>query len=184
MKNKPVMLAHIATDIIFKRNNNILLLKRSATNKVPGQYSFISDKCDEGESIIDCAIREAYEEIGIHVQVENLQFAHVVHKIIRSNIPSKDWIFFFIVEDWQGEPFNKEPEKYSEMTWFSSSELPLSFGETHRQAIMQWQNKQHLSLLYEQIRAFSNTLKLYKFENSQAGAPCLTHLEPKALYLK
>lgn len=148
MNNHPLpMLAHVAADTILKKNDKILLLKRSPSSKIPGQYSLIGGKCDEGESVIDCAIREAYEEIGVQLQTKDLQFAHVVHKIIPGN--TKDWIFFFfITESWQGEPFNKEPEKHCEMTWFPINELPLSLGETHRQAITKWCNKQYFSILY------------------------------------
>lgn len=148
MEHKPLpMLANIGADVIFKKDDKILLLQRSATNKNPGQYTFVGGKSDAGESITDTAIREAFEEVGVRIQPKDLQFIHVIQKIMPRNAHNKDWFFFiFVVDTWQGELYNKEPQKHSQMAWFSLNDLPKGLGETHRQAIIQWQNKQYCSV--------------------------------------
>lgn len=143
MNQKPIpMFAHIAVDVIFKKNDHILLLKRISKSAIPGKYSFIGGKCDEGESIVEAVIREAQEEVGARIQPEDLNLVHVVHKVMPGSTPGKDWIFFiFMVERWQGELLNKEPEKHSEMTWVTLDQLPLDLGEVHAQAIAEWRKK-------------------------------------------
>lgn len=151
MKKQSIpMLAHIAVDTIFKKDNQILLLRRSQTFKVPGQYSFIGGKCDEGESIVETAIREAYEEIGVVIRSEDLTFAHVVQKRMKS--PHKDWIFFFfVVETWQGDITNKETEKHESVGWFDINKLPTGFGPIHHKALIGWQNKSLWSISYDEM---------------------------------
>lgn len=48
------------------RNNKLLLLRRGETAPwMPGRYCLPGGKLDKGETLIDCAVRELYEETGI-----------------------------------------------------------------------------------------------------------------------
>lgn len=141
------MLAHIAVDVILTKDDQILLLQRFGTSSTPGKHSLIGGKCDEGESIIQAAAREVYEEIGVHIEPEDLQFVHVIHKIMPGDAPHKDWFFFFFaVTRWHGEPFNKEPKKHKTLAWFPLNALP-TLGETHLQAINEWRKANFYSIV-------------------------------------
>lgn len=141
------MLAHIAVDVILTKDDKILLLERVGTDNKSGKHSLIGGKCDEGESIIQAAIREVYEEIGIHLEQEDLKFVHVIHKVMPGDATQKDWFFFFfVVTRWQGEPFNKEPKKHSNLAWFPLKTLP-TLGETHLQAINEWRKANFCSIV-------------------------------------
>jgi ADP-ribose pyrophosphatase YjhB (NUDIX family) len=77
-----------------------------------------SGHLEAGESVVDTAVREAREEIGVAVRPEDLTFAHVSHLAPeRVNV-------FFVAEKWAGEPYNAEPHKCSEIAWWPLRELP------------------------------------------------------------
>lgn len=61
----------------IKRGNEILMLNR---NKAPdmGKWNGIGGKFEEGETPLDCIIREAYEETGIRFREENLLYTGAV----------------------------------------------------------------------------------------------------------
>lgn len=103
------------------QDDNILLLERQNTGYMDGRYSFVAGHVEPGESVTDAMIREAREEAGMTVRLENLQFSHVCHR------RSSDFLyydFFFRTEQWMGEIVNLEPEKCSDLSWFPLCSLP------------------------------------------------------------
>ena len=66
--------------------------------------------------------REASEEAGITIKPENLQFAHVMHRMAEEERID----FFFIAKSWEGTPTNKEPEKCDDLSWFLLLDLPTN----------------------------------------------------------
>ncbi|MBR5129852.1 MAG: NUDIX domain-containing protein [Alphaproteobacteria bacterium] len=88
-----------------------------------GYYLLPGGHVDEGERVIDAAIRELKEELGITVIAQDLQFIMVK--------PDEKYInFFFRVLKWQGIPHNMEPEKHADIAW-----LDLSHSEIYPDVI-------------------------------------------------
>lgn len=111
-----------AVFVIFRRGESILLARRlggwgSGLLCPPGGH------VEPGESFFAAAIREVCEEVGIQLDVKKLIPYHIMH---RKNTEGQERIdMYFVVENWQGEPVNKEPHKCSELLWVSQNHLPV-----------------------------------------------------------
>lgn len=110
-----------AVYLLFLRDNQLLLQKRANTGYKDGEYGLPSGHKEANESIIDAAIREAMEEVGITIAPENLQLAHSSN---RKSTDREYLDFYFWVESWEGEICNAEPHKCAELTWQSIENLP------------------------------------------------------------
>jgi 8-oxo-dGTP diphosphatase len=63
--------------IVLRDKNKVLFVQRSATKKsLPNIWAFASGTMEEGEAVEATLVREAKEELGIDVEVEN-NFASV-----------------------------------------------------------------------------------------------------------
>lgn len=65
---------HVATAVlVIKRRGRILLLKRGRTDPwMPGKWCLPGGAVDRGEGPFEAAIREAYEEAGLDLQVQDI----------------------------------------------------------------------------------------------------------------
>lgn len=109
--------------------------RRKNTGYADGMYSLPAGHVEDGESLTTCVVREAYEEIGIHIDPIDLQLVHTMHRFekdIRMD-------FFFMVKKWHGDPRNCEPEKCDDLDWFLLTALPQNTVPYIRAAIEFWQ---------------------------------------------
>ena len=108
----------IATLCLLIKGNEILLAKKKRGFGV-GKWNGTGGKVEEGEEIIDAAIRETKEEIG--VDIANPEKVGVLH----FRFPYKsDWdqdVHLFLAKEWQGEP--KESDEMAPK-WFKLNEIP------------------------------------------------------------
>ena len=88
--------------LLRRGDGRILLLERANTGYADGQLCPPSGHLEQGESVIDGAIREASEEVGITIDPGNLTFVHVVHH----RAPGSEGRigFFFLTEKRAGHP--------------------------------------------------------------------------------
>lgn len=113
----------LAAYIIPRRGNEVLLSLRKNTGYRDGFYSLVAGHVEANESTEDGAIREAREESGIELRVDQLKFVYLMHRL--SNEPNDEYIdVFFEVRQWQGELTNQEPEKCGGLDWFAIDNLP------------------------------------------------------------
>jgi 8-oxo-dGTP diphosphatase len=106
--------------LLLVKDGCVLFGRRQNTGFEDGAWHLPSGHLEAGESMEDALIREADEEVGVTIAPESVRFSHVMH-----NSSSGGRIaFFFTVQDWQGEPENREPDKCSDLAWFSLDELP------------------------------------------------------------
>ncbi len=112
--------------IILRKDNKILLLRRAETAKVFGGYWHLhTGKIEDGESPKQAALRECFEEVGINVDL-TLEFV-CYNKIPSIHNPQETWedvCFYFGAELGDQTPINNEPDKVMEMGWFSVVDLP------------------------------------------------------------
>lgn len=121
----------VTVHLLFFRENQILLLRRFNTGFEDGNYSVPAGHLDGDETVRMAAVREAFEEIGVHIEVEDIAFATVMHR--KSNDERVD--FFVHVKAWDGEPFNSEPNKCDELRWCNLNVLPENTIPYVRRAI-------------------------------------------------
>lgn len=121
----------VTVHLFFFREDQILLLRRFNTGYADGQYSIPAGHLDGGETVIAAAAREALEEVGVHIEAQDIQFSSVMHR--RDGDERVD--FFVNISSWMGEPANAEPDKCDELLWVKIEELPLNTIPYIRQAL-------------------------------------------------
>lgn len=123
---------HSAVYLLLVRENKLLLLRRTNTGYEDGKLSLVAGKIDGNEEVKRAAAREAWEESGVRVDPADLEVASVMHRLSDTG----EWIDFFLtVKCWEGEPYNREPDKCSEMAWYPLDGLPGDMIPHVRQAV-------------------------------------------------
>jgi 8-oxo-dGTP diphosphatase len=114
-------------DLIFRKDGKILFVKRQNTGYKDGFYALPGGHVDPGENYSQAACREGLEEVGIKLTANQLKqvltFQAYDVDAVRTGV-------FFEVTDWQGEPYNAEPDVHSEIAWFDENNLPDTITET------------------------------------------------------
>ncbi len=81
-----------AAYLVLHDSGRILLLQRENTGYQDGHYSFIAGHVENGESFSECIIREAFEEAGIVIDENDLEFLHTMYGRRGSSILKKEWM--------------------------------------------------------------------------------------------
>jgi 8-oxo-dGTP diphosphatase len=108
--------------LILVRDDHVLLAQRQGTGYADGAWNLPSGKLEDGETVAQAARREGLEEIGIHAAECDLEFVHLIH--YRNSLGNARIGVFFRVLAWQGEPYNAEPHKCSQIKWWPLDQLP------------------------------------------------------------
>ena len=124
----------VTVHLLFFREGQILLLRRFNTGYADGQYSVPAGHLDGGETVMDAAAREAKEEVGIKLEADDMTFSTVMHRM-EGNKEDERVDFFVHVHQWQGEPFNAEPDKCDDLCWVDIHQLPVNVVPYVRQAL-------------------------------------------------
>ncbi len=136
MQPPPPRLACIpAVYLVPVRGKEVLLMRRANTGYADGFYSLIAGHLEEGETVFTAACREAFEEAGLRLTPENLVLAHVGHRRREGGEHYDRIDFYFTLTDWEGEPFNNEPEKCDDMRWCPLDALPANMVPAVRAAL-------------------------------------------------
>lgn len=122
--------------LFFFRENQILLLRRFNTGFRDGEYSVPAGHLDGGETVVEAGIREGQEEVGLDLNPNDLTFSTVMHRIEDDERVD----FFFQVNQWQGEPFNAEPDKCDDLRWVDIDALPENLVPYVKQALENHRN--------------------------------------------
>lgn len=129
----------LAAYIIPRRGNEVLLSLRKNTGYRDGYYSLVAGHVEANESTEEGAIREAREESGIELRVDQLKFVYLMHRL--SSDPNDEYIdVFFEVREWQGELTNQEPEKCGGLDWFAVDNLPDNTIPYVKEVLMSYTN--------------------------------------------
>lgn len=112
--------------MILRRDNEALLQLRQNTGYMDGYWATAAaGHVEDGESVLDAAVREAHEEIGVTVVVSDLIPVCTMHRTQPSPGPFAERVdFFFQCFTWQGEPRVSEPDKAADLRWFDLGGLP------------------------------------------------------------
>ena len=122
--------------LVLIKENKILLSRRYNTGFQDGQYSFPAGHLGgDGETVSQAMIREAREEIGVEIDVADLELVHVMHRKQMKPTNERRINFFFTTKKWKGEPKIMEPDKCDDLQWFELDNLPDNTIPYVRQAI-------------------------------------------------
>lgn len=125
--------------LLSTNKQKILLHLRRNTGYQDGNWdTAASGHVEVGETAKQAAARECKEEIGIDVDVDDLEFAHLTHHFSESD--KIYYHIYFIVNLYDGHPSIMEPDKASDLRWFDLNHLPKNIVPCRKVAINAWRN--------------------------------------------
>lgn len=119
--------------IIRNDRKEILLQRRQGTKLWPGYLALPAGHIDEGENAYDALAREAKEELGIEISIENVIDTFVVNRRNKSLLPYYD--VYFEIDNYKGNIRINEPGKCSELVWCDINKLPEDMIDFEIEAI-------------------------------------------------
>lgn len=123
------MESNLGVQVILLKNNQVLLARRKNVYG-EGLYGLPGGHVDEQETLEQCLIREAKEEVGISpIKFKSIGLV-------------KEWQatyfflhFIFVCTKWRGEIANLETEKSENWQWYSLDSLPEDILPGHKAGI-------------------------------------------------
>ena len=101
----------------------LLQLRGPETTYMAGHWATAAaGHVEAGESVLEAAVREAREELGVEVDPAALTPLCAMHRTDPGNpAPIEQRVdFFFTARDWSGEPSIQEPGKCVDLRWVSA----------------------------------------------------------------
>lgn len=112
-----------AAYLVLVDEDKVLLLRRANTGYEDGNYSVPAGHVEADESVAHALVREAFEEVGITIDPDDVFLKHVMHRrATETNDERLD--FFFTCSQWGGDVTNQEPQKCDELRWCVTNALP------------------------------------------------------------
>ena len=114
----PLWLPGITAVVI--RDQQVLLIERSDNRA----WTPVTGVVEPGENPADCAVREVFEESGIHAVARRLAWVHVTRPIVHVNGDHAQYLDHVFRMDWVGgEPFPADDESL-QARWFDLADTP------------------------------------------------------------
>ena len=132
--------------IIKNENGEVLLQRRQGTKLWPGFLALPAGHIDGGENAYEALVREAKEELGIEVSVQDITDTFVVNRKNKSLPPYYD--VYFEVSKYIGDIKINEPEKCSELVWCNPNNLPDDIIDFEKEAMENNANGIKFSVTY------------------------------------
>lgn len=112
--------------VIFQRGERVLLQLRQGTGYMDGYWATAAaGHVEAEESVVQAAVREAHEELGVSIEPDQLTPLTTMHRTQGNGQAIDERVdFFFVCTVWQGEPQMMEPDKVADLRWFDLEALP------------------------------------------------------------
>jgi 8-oxo-dGTP diphosphatase len=113
----------VGVGVMLVRDGRVLMGRRMSGQR-PGWWGWIGGHLEFGESLQQCAIREAREEAGIEVgRLRLLCISSII-------VEDQHWVDVeFLGEILSGEPHTAAPDELTEWAWFPIDQLPSPLFE-------------------------------------------------------
>ncbi|MFC9432466.1 NUDIX domain-containing protein [Nocardia sp. NPDC057030] len=111
----------IDVHILLVDGDRLLLTQRGGSDAFSGRWHLPSGKLDAAEPVTAAAAREAYEEVGVVIDPADLRVVHVAH--VAGSGPEPRLGLFLHARRWQGQAYNREPDKCSGLRWVGLDEI-------------------------------------------------------------
>jgi ADP-ribose pyrophosphatase YjhB (NUDIX family) len=131
--------------LILYNKGSILLLRQKKS--LGGNYTLVGGNIEATEYALEALIRESEEEAGIKLQPEDLQLVHVLHK--RTKNKGHRITLYFKATKWNGEIKTGEPNKFTDVVWFSLDNLPANLSETVRHVLQEYRD----GIMYSEFKS-------------------------------
>jgi 8-oxo-dGTP diphosphatase len=122
----------VGVGVLLTDNRGRVLLTLRKHPPEAGCWSIVGGKVDFLETLEQCAIREAREEVGVEISLRSL-LCVTDHCLPGEN---QHWVSpAYLGQILSGEAINCEPGKTREVRWFALDALPPNLTMTARNAI-------------------------------------------------
>ncbi len=115
------------TGVVVKCDNKVLLAKRNNQGAFPGMWSIFGGKLEEGESTMEGAKREFFEETAVDIKGKDLKFVGLIPRHTRDGKKIKGLMYVYLLEvDNCVEPdlgSAIDGEEHTEWKYFDLSEI-------------------------------------------------------------
>lgn len=119
----------VGVGVMIVRGRHVLMARRTSGQRV-GWYGWIGGKLEFGETLQDCARREAREEAGI--EIANLRLLCLSSIIVHD----QHWLDVeFLADIAAGEPRATAPGEIDAWAWYPLDALPEPIFEPARYAL-------------------------------------------------
>jgi 8-oxo-dGTP pyrophosphatase MutT (NUDIX family) len=136
--------------VYLRRGDAVMLQLRQNTGYMDGCWAAgAAGHIELGETAVDAAIREVHEELGLSLVPAALTPVAVMQRTDGTDDPIEqrvDW--FFVCDEWVGEPRILEPRKCAELAWFDLDTLPERMPAYEREALTALQAGSSATLLH------------------------------------
>ncbi len=109
--------------LIRSDDGKILFVSRQNTGYADGKFAVPGGHVEPGESFVQAAVREVYEEVGLKIRPEQLRHMFTTQRYESDNDIRVGVIFE--ASGWTGTPRNMEPERHGDIFWFPEMQIPL-----------------------------------------------------------
>lgn len=129
---QPLPIPRVGVGVLILDHQGRALLTLRSLPPEAGSWSIVGGKLEYFETLHDCALREALEEVGVTVSIEALLC--VTDHLLPQE--SQHWVSpAYLGRVASGHAKNCEPRKTSEVRWFPLDQLPPNLTMTARNAI-------------------------------------------------
>jgi len=122
--------------IILKQDDQVLFVKRCNSDWASERWNFPGGLLEDGETLLQAAVRETQEETGVVVDPADFKLVHVLHVQAGGTNTRTIIGFYFMATKWTGTSINNEPDKHSDIGWFDVNNLPANATEHAHQALL------------------------------------------------
>lgn len=112
---------HCGVYVFLKKGEQILLMRRANTGYMDGMFGVPSGHLEQDETLVEAARRELLEETGIDVPAEALVQVHAGYRRCSDRTYAD---YYFVCDDWRGEPKIMETDKCDKAIWADKTEMP------------------------------------------------------------
>jgi 8-oxo-dGTP pyrophosphatase MutT (NUDIX family) len=116
-----------AAYVFLRRDQEVLLQLRSGTGFMDDHWAAsAAGHVEPGESVVQAAVREVREELGLELAPADLRPVTTLHRGQPAGPALEQRVdFFFEAVRWSGTPGVREADKAAELGWFPLTALPL-----------------------------------------------------------
>jgi len=123
--------------------------RRQNTGYCDGCLNMPAGHIDSNETPREAAVREAKEEVGIDVSIDDITFVHIQYNRNAEGRHDRTH-YYFKIERCDLEPVNTEPHKCSEVKWIPAFTELDAFVPFMGEALTALKNGQQYSEFYEE----------------------------------